>query len=113
MLPVPVPVPVPIPAAELLRGIDLRAAERFGVGMAYTLGDGQQGQTSDLSTTGLSFESRTPYVVGAIVQLTLRYSLDGHNFPLPCEAEVIRVQADQGGYLIAARFLRPFMETPE
>ena len=108
----PVPVPVRIPAAQLMSGSDLRASERFGVGMGYTLEDGQQGQTCDLSATGLSFESKTPYAVGAIVQLTLRYSLDGHNFPLPCEAEVIRVQADQGGYLIAARFLRPFMDTP-
>jgi hypothetical protein len=105
------PVPVPLLDTSLLAtGIDQRASERFGVGLPYMLGDGQQGHTRDLSATGVSFDSETPYVLGAIVQITLRYGLDGHNFPLPCEVEVMRVDANDGRYTIAGRFLRPFFD---
>jgi PilZ domain len=105
------PVPVPLLDSVLLAtGIDQRASERFGVGLPYTLGDGQQGQTRDLSATGVSFESETPYVIGAMVQITLRYGLDGHNFPLPCDVEVMRVEASDGRYVIAAKFQRPFLD---
>lgn len=105
----PVPVPFMNPAL-LATGIDQRASERFGVGLPYTLGDGQQGQTHDLSATGVSFDSETPYVIGAIVQITLRYGLDGHNFLLPCEVEVMRVEAGDGRYTVAGKFLRPFFD---
>lgn len=85
-----------------------RESERFDVGMEYTL-DGKQGQTRDLSATGLSFESDVAYPVGSRIQLTLRYTLDGHNFPLPCEVEVIRVEPQANGFWIAARFCQPFV----
>lgn len=86
-----------------------RAAERFGVGMPYTV-DGHGGHTRDLSATGISFESDTAYEVGAILELTLRYTLDGHNCPLPCEVEVVRVQPNGERFTIAARLSRPFFE---
>jgi hypothetical protein len=86
---------------------DQRAAPRFGVGMPYTL-DGREGQTLDLSATGLSFDSDTAYPVGALVEITLRYGLDGHNFPMACEAEVVRVDARDGRFTIAARWSKPF-----
>lgn len=88
---------------------DQRAAERFGVGLPYML-DGHEGQTCDLSATGLSFCSETPYAVGTIVDLTLRYGLDGHNFPLRCEVEVVRVEPDGDRFHVAARLSRPFFE---
>ena len=84
-----------------------RRAQRFGVGLPYTL-DGQEGQTRDLSATGLSFESDTAYPIGTIIDLTLRYGLDGHNFPLQCQVEVIRVEPEGQRYNIAARLCRPF-----
>lgn len=84
-----------------------RVAERFGAGLPYTL-DGRDGQTRDLSATGLSFESDTTYAIGTIVDLTLRYGLDGHNFPMPCQVEVVRVEPIGKRFLIAARFCRPF-----
>ncbi len=103
------PVPFSLVAATALDGTDQRAAERFGVGLPYTL-DGHQGHTRDLSATGLSFDSDVAYPVGAVVKLTLRYALDGHNFPLPCEAEVVRVEPSGDRFTIAARLGSPFFE---
>lgn len=91
---------------------DQRAAPRFGVGMPYTL-NGVEGQTVDLSATGLSFESDTAYPVGALVDLTLRYGLDGHNFPLQCQAEVVRVDPGGGRFTVAARWCQPFSSPDE
>ena len=85
-----------------------RESERFGIGMEYTL-DGKQGRTRDLSATGLSFESDIGYPVGTKIQMTLRYGLDGHNFPLPCEVEVMRVEPEENRFCIAARFCQPFL----
>ena len=86
---------------------DQRAAPRFGVGMPYSV-NGKEGQTQDLSETGLSFDSDAAYPVGAIVDLTLRYGLDGHNFPMQCKVEVVRVVPADGHFTIAARWCQPF-----
>ncbi len=87
-----------------------RAAERFGIGLPYTAEGGSSGQTRDLSATGLSFESDVSYPLGAIVKLTVRYGLDGHNFPLPCEVEVLRVDEKDGHFNIGGRLRRPFFD---
>ena len=97
-----------IPLAATLAS-DQRVAARFGVGMPYTL-DGREGQTRDLSATGVSFESDTAYPIGAIVDLTLRYGLDGHNFPLQCQVEVVRVEPEGQRFCIGARMCHPFTE---
>ncbi len=88
---------------------DQRAAERFGVGLPYTLA-GVEGQTRDLSATGVSFESETAHPVGTIFELALHYGLDGHNFPLQCEVEVVRVEAIGARFCIAARLCRPIFD---
>jgi hypothetical protein len=95
--------------ATAASGSDQRRAERFGVGLPYTL-NGVEGHTRDLSSSGLSFESDVDYPVGSIVKLTLRYGLDGHNFPLPCEVEVVRVERTGEQFLVAARLCRPFFD---
>ena len=95
------------PAASTIAGSDQREAPRFGVGMPYKV-DGHEGQTRDLSATGLSFDSDTAYPVGSIVDLTLRYGLDGHNFPMECQVEVVRVEQHGQRFTIAARWCKPF-----
>ena len=100
----PLTVVTPIAVAP---SSDQRVAERFGAGLPYTL-DGREGQTRDLSATGLSFDSDMTYALGTIVNLTLRYGLDGHNFPMPCQVEVVRVEPNSKRFIIAARFCRPF-----
>ena len=109
MRPVPVAPTDPVPTGT---SADQRTAERFGVGMPYTLASGMQGYTRDLSANGLSFDSDVHYAVGAIVQLTLRYGLDGHNFPMPCEVEVVRVDPNGSQFIVAARLRRPFFDAP-
>lgn len=106
------PEPVSVVSGAPATGSEQRGAERFGVGLPYTIAGqhGQHGQTLDLSATGLSFESDIQYPVGALVQLTLRYGLDGHNFPLPCQVEVVRIEPHGGGFTVAARLCRPFFD---
>ena len=99
-------MPQILPGISTVDG-DQRDTDRFGVGLPFTL-DGVTGQTRDLSATGVSFESLTERAVGSIVKLQLHYGLDGHNFPMDCEAEVVRVTPEIGGFLIAARLLKPF-----
>lgn len=103
MQPVLVSHPVPAPSSEQ------RTSERFGVGLPYTV-DGRQGHTSDLSATGLAFESDTCYVIGEVVTMTVRYALDGHNVALPCEMEVVRVKPHGDHFMIGARLIHPFFE---
>lgn len=100
------------PAAATMADNNQRVAPRFGVGMPYTV-DGHEGQTRDLSATGLSFDSDTAYPVGSIVDLTLRYGLDGHNFPLQCQAEVVRLEQRGERFTIAARWCKPFFKPDE
>jgi hypothetical protein len=98
-----------VTALEVVLTTDQRAAPRFGVGMPYTV-DGREGQTRDLSATGLSFDSDTEYPLGALVDLTLRYGLDGHNFPLQCKVEIVRVEPFGRRFTIAAKLCEPFFD---
>lgn len=79
-----------------------RRAERFEAAMPVSI-DGLPGTTQDLSSTGLSFRSERPYDLGARVEVVIEYLLDGHQYPLRCEAEVMRSIADGDGYTIGAR----------
>ncbi|HYF43201.1 MAG TPA: PilZ domain-containing protein [Ramlibacter sp.] len=88
-----------------------RAAERFEVSLPLQLQDGQRATTRDISAGGLSFESRTAYPVGSRIDVTIDYVLDGHNFPLQCEAEVVRCVPAGHGFTIGARLVAPFLDT--
>jgi hypothetical protein len=93
-------VTIPIP----LQGRDRRQAERFGASMPMTV-DGHEGTTQDLSTTGLSFVADRPYEIGARVEVVIEYLLDGHQYPLRCEAEVVRSEPSADGYKVGARLM--------
>jgi hypothetical protein len=90
---------IPVP---LRTGAERRQAERFAAAMPVSI-DGRRGTTQDLSTTGLSFRADRPYAPGALVEVVIEYLLDGHQYPLRCQAEVVRSTADDGGYTIGAR----------
>lgn len=81
---------------------DRRRAERFVAAMPVRV-DGQEGTTQDLSTTGLSFHADRPYAPGTRVEVVIEYLLDGHQYPLRCEAEVVRSVQAADGYTIGAR----------
>jgi hypothetical protein len=90
---------IPVP---LLRRDDRRRADRFVAAMPVSV-DGREGTTEDLSSTGLSFIADHPYEIGARVDVVIEYLLDGANYPLHCQAEVVRVQPCEEGFRIGAR----------
>ncbi|HEY0824106.1 MAG TPA: PilZ domain-containing protein [Ramlibacter sp.] len=92
---------IPIP---LRTSADRRRADRFVAAMPVTV-DGQQGTTRDLSASGLSFHADRPYPPGTVVEVVIEYLLDGHQYPLRCQVEVVRSEANDQGYTIGARLL--------
>lgn len=85
-----------------LQGRERRRAERFGAVMPVTV-EGREATTQDLSTSGLSFVADRPYEIGTRVAVVIEYLLDGHQYPLRCEAEVVRSDAIEGGWQVGAR----------
>jgi hypothetical protein len=90
-------IPVPLQTRD-----DRRRAERFGVEMPVSV-DGRAGTTQDLSSSGLSFVADHAYALGTRVEVVIEYLLDGHHYPLRCEAEVVRVDPCEGGFRVGAR----------
>ncbi|WP_332815324.1 PilZ domain-containing protein [Ramlibacter sp.] len=87
-----------------------RGAERFEMELPLTVAQGQGGITRDVSVSGLSFTSRRPYAAGERIELTVEYLLDGHNYPLRCEAVVVRCESGAVGFTIGARLATAFIE---
>jgi hypothetical protein len=56
-----------------------------------------------LSTTGLSFHADRHYEPGTLVEVVIEYLMDGHHYPLRCQAEVVRSVPDGDGFTIGAR----------
>jgi hypothetical protein len=75
----------------LQRRAERRGADRFVAAMPVKV-DGQEGTTRDFSSSGLSFVADRSYEVGARIDVVIEYILDGHHYPLRCQAEVIRVE---------------------
>jgi hypothetical protein len=86
----------------LLQVRERRSEERFVAAMPVQV-NGQGATTEDLSLSGLSFIAAHPYPIGAHVDVVVEYLLDGHNYPLACEAEVVSVQDLPEGWRIGAR----------
>ena len=87
-----------------------RGAERFEMELPLSVEGGKSGVTRDMSVSGLSFTSRESYAIGEHVELTVEYLLDGHNFPLRCEAMVVRCDSCPGGFTIGVRLSTAFLE---
>ena len=90
-------IPVPLRTRE-----ERRRAERFAAAMPVRV-DGHAATTQDLSSSGLSFLADRPYTPGSHVQVVIEYLLDGHQYPLRCEAEVVRSEPVEGGFRVGAR----------
>ena len=87
-----------------------RGAERFEMEVPVSVLGGTGGVTRDLSVSGLSFTSRQPFAEGERIDLTVEYLLDGHTYPMRCEAIVVRCEASGGGFTVGARLATAFME---
>lgn len=96
-------IPVPLRTRD-----ERRQAERFAAAMPVSVA-GREATTQDLSASGLSFRSDEPYAPGARVEVVIEYLLDGHQYPLRCEAEVVRClpEGEGEGYTIGARLTPP------
>jgi hypothetical protein len=90
-------IPVPLQTRD-----ERRRAERFVAEMPVHV-DGRESTTQDLSAGGLSFRADRSYAPGSRVEVVIEYLLDGHQYPLRCEAEVVRSEPCEGGYTIGAR----------
>lgn len=88
----------------LQRRAERRASERFVAAMPVKV-DGEDGTTRDFSETGLSFHSDHGYELGARINVVIEYILDGHHYPLRCQAEVVRVHPSGSGFTVGARLL--------
>ncbi|OYU75326.1 MAG: hypothetical protein CFE45_32975 [Burkholderiales bacterium PBB5] len=104
------PTVVPKVVVPLGHRNDQRAAERFDMELPMKVADGVGGTTRDLSVNGLSFTSPQPYALGARIDVTIEYLLDGHNFPLRCEATVVRCEPCGLAYTVGARLALAFLE---
>ncbi|MCC2677029.1 MAG: hypothetical protein K0R58_3976 [Ramlibacter sp.] len=88
----------------LQRRPERRASDRFVAAMPVQV-DGEEATTRDLSASGLSFESERSYEVGSRIDVVVEYILDGHHYPLRCQAEVVRVQPSGAAFTIGARLV--------
>lgn len=100
------PSPGPTIPVALRTREERRRAERFVAAMPVSI-EGEAGTTQDLSSGGLCFIADRPYEVGSRVDVVIEYLLDGHQYPLRCEVEVVRVEASEDGYTIGARLSAP------
>jgi PilZ domain len=85
-----------------------RSCDRFGIALPITMEDGH-GQTHDISETGILFETDSEPELGARLDLTLQYSMDGQQYHMGCAAEVVRVQRVGRKVNVAARMLTPLV----
>ena len=99
----------PQPASNMSQ-MDQRSFERYGIALPITMQEAD-GETLDISETGILFEtgSESEPELGARVGLTLQYSMDGHDYHMGCEAEVVRVERVGHKVNVAARLLTPLV----
>jgi hypothetical protein len=85
---------------------DPRSGDRYGIALPITL-EGGEGETHDISETGVFFETEAEPQVGDRISLTMEYFLDGHEYHTRCEAQVVRVERVGRKVNVAARLLTP------
>ena len=88
--------------------MDQRASERYGIALPITMEDAE-GETLDISETGILFETGSEPQLGARIDLTLQYTLDGKLYLVGCEAEVVRVERVGDKVNVATRLLSPLV----
>lgn len=91
---------------QLRAGRDRRGAERIPASMPVSV-DGRDATTADVSSTGFSFHADRSYEPGARLEVVIEYLLDGHQYPLRCEAVVVRSEPAPEGYTIGAKLALP------
>lgn len=88
--------------------MDERSFDRFGIALPITMEDGE-GETLDISETGILFEAEFEPQVGSRIGMTLQYSMDGRDYHMGCLAEVVRVERVGRKVNVATRFVTPLV----
>jgi hypothetical protein len=73
-----------------------RRAQRFKLALPVQLNDGI-GTTCDISTSGIFFETKSPYSIGETIRLSLNFAHE----TLQCEARVVRMEPGNGQFGVA------------
>jgi hypothetical protein len=94
--------------ASNMSPMDQRSSERYGIALPITMEDGE-GESLDISETGILFETDAEPRIGARIDMTLQYSMDGHDYHMGCEAEVVRVERVGRKVNVAARLVTPLI----
>lgn len=93
--------------------LDQRSSERYEVEIPLTLKDGDEAATHNLSSSGLMIDASSAPEIGAEVDMTLRYFVNGQDFALPCTGEVVRVERRGNGYRVAVKLHQPLFTRAE
>jgi hypothetical protein len=93
--------------------VNQRAAERFEVEIPVRMDGGGESATQNLSSTGMLIDAASAPEIGAQVDMTLQYFVDGQDFALRCHGEVVRVQRQGNGYRVAVRLHEPLFTEAE
>ena len=93
--------------------VNQRAAERFEVEIPVRMQGGEASATQNLSSTGMLIEASSAPEIGAEVDMTLQYVVDGQEFALRCHGEVVRVQQQGNGYRVGVRLREPLFTEAE
>lgn len=88
--------------------VEQRSFDRFGIALPVTM-EGGEGETLDISETGVLFEAEFEPQVGARIGMTLQYSIDGRDYHTGCLAEVVRVERVGSKVNVATRFVTPLI----
>ena len=91
--------------------LEQRAAKRFALALPITL-EGDEGATHDLSATGILFEAAKAPGMGARIDLTVRYTVDGHEFSVACQGVVVRVERHGDSFNVAVQLHTPLFDEP-
>jgi hypothetical protein len=94
--------------ASNMSAMDQRSSERYGIALPITMEDAE-GESLDISETGILFETESEPRVGARIDMTLQYTMDGHDYHMGCEAEVVRVERVGRKVNVAARLVTPLV----
>lgn len=93
-------------AASNMSRMDQRSSERFGIALPITMED-TSGETHDISETGILFETESEPKVGDQIAITLQYSVDGHDYHMGCQAQVVRVERVGDKVNVGVKLLTP------
>jgi hypothetical protein len=91
---------------------DQRAAVRFDTQMPVHTAQGP-GTTHNISARGVYFETDVEPRTGALVNISIEYTLQGRKHRLLCEGKVVRVEPQGSRVGVAARLVGPLFEEEE